>query len=264
MELSEQLSEVVQGQRIHEQGVAQHRLLFQEIGLASLPEATYVVSPEGRILFANTVMTQLTGYAVEELLDRYSTEFYSAEATPVFLERRRQALQGKFVLPYLETVLVTKNRVRLPVELSVTTLTVEDRLIGRLAIVRRHPQQQQVATARRIRVKRERRAQGWAAVLGQSHTQLQALTQRLQSLQEAERTHLARELHDTMAQTLVGLRLDAAWLARHLTTAPAAWQTRLQVMQDQLQHLLTRTRQITTLLRPAFLQSGEISVALDI
>jgi signal transduction histidine kinase len=34
-------------------------------------------------------------------------------------------------------------------------------------------------------------------------------------------------------------------------------------MQDQLQHLLTLTRQIATLLRPVFLQTGEISVALD-
>jgi signal transduction histidine kinase len=208
-------------------------------------------------------MAQLTGYAVEELLDRYSTEFYSAEDTPVFLKRREQALQGKFVLPYLETELITKNRVRLRVELSVTTLRVDERLIGRLAMVRRHPRQQVAAAALRIQAKRERPVQSRSAALRQPHAQLRALTRRLQSLQEAERTHLARELHDTMAQPLVGLGLDAAWLARQLTTAPPAWQAHLQAMQDQLQHLLTPTRQIATLLRPAFLQTGEISVALD-
>jgi PAS domain S-box-containing protein len=259
-----QLSEGVQGQHRHEQRIIQHRLLLQETGLASLPEATYVVSSEGRILSANPAMAQLTGYAVEDLLDRYSTEFYRAEDTPAFLKRRQQALQGKFVLPYLESELITKNRVRLPVELSVTTLRVEERLIGRLAMVRPHPRQQQVAAAAQcIQAKREWRVQRRPAALRQPHAQLRALTRRLQSLQEAERTHLARELHDTMAQPLVGLGLDAAWLARQLTTAPPAWQAHLQAMQDQLQHLLTLTRQIATLLRPAFLQTGEISVALD-
>lgn len=62
-----------------------------------------------------------------------------------------------------------------------------------------------------------------ARALDQSEAERRVLAQKLQSLQETERVHLARELHDEWGQRLTSLRLDAAWLGRHLQdNAPLA------------------------------------------
>ena len=49
-----------------------------------------------------------------------------------------------------------------------------------------------------------------------STDQLRELSARLQSVREEERTHIARVIHDELGQTLTGLKMDVAWLQRHL------------------------------------------------
>jgi signal transduction histidine kinase len=56
------------------------------------------------------------------------------------------------------------------------------------------------------------------AQVHQAHTQLRALLARLDVLQEAERTRLARDLHDDLGQQLTGLHMNLAWLAQQLGT----------------------------------------------
>jgi len=46
--------------------------------------------------------------------------------------------------------------------------------------------------------------------------QLRGLASRIQSAREAERTRLAREIHDVLAQELTRLKLDLLWLSRRL------------------------------------------------
>ncbi|MBK6852424.1 MAG: hypothetical protein IPG93_12530 [Burkholderiales bacterium] len=66
-----------------------------------------------------------------------------------------------------------------------------------------------------------------AQALDDATEQRRQLSQKVLSLQEDERAHLARELHDEFGQRLTALRLDTAWLQRQLaepssTAAPGA------------------------------------------
>jgi two-component system sensor histidine kinase UhpB len=61
-----------------------------------------------------------------------------------------------------------------------------------------------------------------AQALDDASEQRRALSQKVLSLQEDERAHLARELHDEFGQRLTALRLDATWLQRQLATPAAA------------------------------------------
>jgi PAS domain S-box-containing protein len=53
--------------------------------------------------------------------------------------------------------------------------------------------------------------------LERSRRQLRALTARLESSREEERTRIAREIHDELGQLLTGLKMDLRWIERKLT-----------------------------------------------
>lgn len=56
--------------------------------------------------------------------------------------------------------------------------------------------------------------------LDQAEQHRRALSQKVLTLQEDERVHLARELHDEFGQRLTALRFDAAWLTRQVQGQP--------------------------------------------
>lgn len=59
-----------------------------------------------------------------------------------------------------------------------------------------------------------------AEALDRTESERRILAQKLQSMQEAERSRLASELHDEWGQRLTSLRLEASWLQRRLQTEP--------------------------------------------
>lgn len=95
-----------------------------------------------------------------------------------------------------------------------------------------------------------------------SRQQLRALARRLQKVREEERTSIAREIHDELGQVLTGLKLDIAWLKRHLP--------RDHEMIDQCASILKRidqslsaVRRIATELRPSVLDQLGLAAALE-
>ena len=88
---------------------------------------------------------------------------------------------------------------------------------------------------------------------------LTALSQRLIDVQEAERRHLARELHDEVGQQLTGVKLSLDMIER---VPPAAAHTRLHAAQHLLADLLARVRDLSLDLRPAMLDDLGLLPAL--
>jgi signal transduction histidine kinase len=88
---------------------------------------------------------------------------------------------------------------------------------------------------------------------------LQTLSRRLLEVQEAERRHLARELHDEVGQTLTGLRL---LLKPNGDAAADAVNTRFEQARDLVDELLERVRGLSFDLRPAALDQLGLLPAL--
>jgi two-component system, NarL family, sensor histidine kinase UhpB len=103
--------------------------------------------------------------------------------------------------------------------------------------------------------------------LRQSQRQLRALSARLQSLREEERTHLARELHDELGQLLTGLRMELQWIERKLSPAEPgpganALVERVVSATDLTDQTIAAVQKIAAELRPGVLDSLGLLAAL--
>ena len=91
---------------------------------------------------------------------------------------------------------------------------------------------------------------------------LQALSRRLLEVQEEERRHLARELHDEVGQLLTGLRL---LLKPHGDWTSAAGSAKFEQAQAIVDQLLDKVRNLSFDLRPAALdQLGTVPALLEL
>ena len=88
---------------------------------------------------------------------------------------------------------------------------------------------------------------------------LEALSQRLLQVQEAERQHIARELHDEIGQALTALKLSLETV-RDLSIEDVP--TRLHETRHQVDELLGRVRNLALDLRPAMLDDLGLLPAL--
>ena len=95
----------------------------------------------------------------------------------------------------------------------------------------------------------------------QSLDQLRALTARLHSAREEERTRVAREIHDELGQALTAIKIEFASLLRDLPEGLAA--PRGQSILKLLEQTIQSIRRIGTELRPGILDDMGLVAALE-
>jgi signal transduction histidine kinase len=101
-----------------------------------------------------------------------------------------------------------------------------------------------------------------------SREQLRALAGRLQVAREEERSRVAREIHDVLAQELTRLNLDLNWLRGHLlkpdrTASVKELDARLREMSQTVDSAIDCVQRIATELRPVVLDSLGLSAAVE-
>ncbi len=100
------------------------------------------------------------------------------------------------------------------------------------------------------------------AELAQSHEQLRALTTYWQASFEAERAHIAREIHDEFGQSMTALKMDLTWLARRLPEGDEKVD-RIRGMTTLVDDSIALMRRIATELRPGLLDDLGLNAALE-
>jgi len=93
--------------------------------------------------------------------------------------------------------------------------------------------------------------------LGQSEQRLRELAQHLQASVEAERTAIAREIHDDVGGSLTALKFDLAWIERHCGNAAVA--QRAQNALETVSLAIESSQRIMHNLRPAILEQGLVA-----
>ena len=89
--------------------------------------------------------------------------------------------------------------------------------------------------------------------LRRSREELRELAFAAHSVREQEKSRIARELHDELAQALTALKMDATWVAEHLPAGQNALAGKLATMQAMLDGTVAATRRISADLRPLML-----------
>ncbi len=98
---------------------------------------------------------------------------------------------------------------------------------------------------------------------------LQALTERLQSVREEERTHIAREIHDELGQQLTAMRFDLISLRNRQMQASAKGEPaavlsgRFSNLVEMIDGMIADVRRIATELRPAILDTFGLNAAIE-
>ncbi|MDQ3813369.1 MAG: PAS domain-containing sensor histidine kinase [Armatimonadota bacterium] len=104
--------------------------------------------------------------------------------------------------------------------------------------------------------------------LARSREQLRALAAHLETAIEAERTHIAREIHDHLGQALTGLKMDLGWLSDRLPSqlpsgTEAPLHRKIQSMSQLIDGTIQAVRQLSSELRPAMLDDLGLEPAIE-
>jgi len=98
--------------------------------------------------------------------------------------------------------------------------------------------------------------------LSRSRESLRNLAARLQTVREEERTSLAREVHDDLGQSLVGLKYLLAQVVADCAAAPTVVSDRLRDAMARIDALIDYGRQLSMRLRPSVLDELGLDAAV--
>ena len=216
------------------------------------PDSIMVVDAQGRIVQANARTEATFGYRRDDLLGE-PIEILVPER---FRERHLGHRMGYDHDPRprtmdtgLELYGRRKDGSEFPVDIMLSPMQLAT---GRMVI----------AIVRDITRRKQAEEQ-----LRQSQQQLRALTTRLQEIREEERTRIARELHDELGQAMTGLKMDLAWVGKHLAkpgeSLPTAIGDKVVEMTNLINGTIHSVRRISSELRPGLLDDLGLAAAIE-
>jgi signal transduction histidine kinase len=99
--------------------------------------------------------------------------------------------------------------------------------------------------------------------LRHSRQQLRRLSASLQDARESESQRIARQIHDNLGAALTALKMDIAWINKHIQDPRPVLEDKLRSMSGLIDQTVDSVRQIATELRPAILDEVGLIAALE-
>lgn len=228
----------------------EEKLRVSDVILNAVSQGVLVAGPDQRIISVNAAFTAITGYSREEAIGRHCLFLQDSESDgrSAAIEealRERREVTGEFVHRRKDGSTFWNEFTISPVRDD------HGQLSHFVGVARDITERKRVENA-----------------LKMSREQLRALAQRLQAIREEERTSIAREIHDVMAQELTRLKLDLAWLGRRLShpmDAPVQAEVAAKVasMIELADVTIESVQTLATDLRPVVLDSLGLGPAIE-
>lgn len=217
--------------------------------IKSAEDSVMLADAAGVVTYLNPAAERLTGWsasrAVGQKLDQVFRINGESDAVAAMF---RASVRGDFVH---DATLVTLSGHEVAVEVTASIVRDEARgntgsvLVFRDVTARKH----------------------YEAGLKKSQAELRSLATHLESAREAERTRIAREIHDELGQLLTGFKIDLAWLEKKMVATPEtpreALLEKVRAMTALLGDMVLCVRRISAELRPGVLDDLGLAAAVE-
>ena len=190
-------------------------------------DAIFLYNLNGDLIIANTAMTELSGYSIQELSKMKLSDILTGQSYKIAMAHLKKSKQ--FLPRRDEFQLIRKDNSQRTIEV-VSSLYEEAEAPIIQAIAR------DMTTQKRIQ------------------ENLQAYANQAIMAQEEERKRIARELHDETAQALASLGMDIGALAGNSSISPARFSRNLKIMRAKAEAILEGVRSLSKALRPPMLE----------
>jgi PAS domain S-box-containing protein len=243
----------------------------------SSEDAIVSKSLDGVIMSWNAGAERLFGYTPQEAIGQHVSLIIPLDRRDeetIILARLRRGER----IDHFDTVRVRKDGTLLDISLTISPVRdAAGKIVGASKIARDITQRKRVERALHESQERFRlladaldtQVQFRTQELQRRNTEILHQSERLRDLsgklllvQDAERRHIARELHDSAGQTLAALGMKIAQLAADAKHNPAQLFKDAQDAEDLVQHLTREIRTTSYLLHPPMLDESGLSYAL--
>jgi PAS domain S-box-containing protein len=225
---------------------------------------------DGIITSWNAGAERLFGYTASEAIGQHISLIIPVDRRDEETVIIEQIKKGER-LEHFDTVRVHKDKALLDISLTISPVRdASGKIIGASKIARDISQRKRID--RELRESEERyriladaldtQVQFRTQQLERRNRDLRELSLRLMESQDAERRHIARELHDSAGQTLAALGMSLAQLAEGAKNNPAQVKN-IADAESLVQHLSREIRTTSYLLHPPLLDEAGLSSALD-
>lgn len=247
-------------------------------------EGIAVVDEAEHFTFANPAAATVFGVHPGELLGRNLSEFMDPD-TFAFVHSQTEARRRGETSTYDVEIVRPGGERRQIVVTATPRLDAQRRFVGTFGIFRDITERKRAEDAlRRAHDELEERVRERTADLAKSNKALRAeiaersraeeelrtsrqelrdLSAHLQSAREAERTVVAREIHDELGGALTALKFDLSWLTKRLRKDQAALLKKLCSMGELLDVTVRTVKRISARLRPALLDDLGLMAAIE-
>jgi PAS domain S-box-containing protein len=208
-----------------------HNLL--QAVIEGIPEIVYVKDREGRYLLANSEAARFIGKPAKEILGRDDTELLEPQTARRFMEVDRRVIESGKAETYEKVGQTAAAGNRAYLTTKAPFLGPTGAIRGVIGISRDITEQKKADEE----LKRQQEV-------------LKALSRRLVEVQEEERRHLARELHDEIGQLLTCLKFA---LEISPAAPPETAQAKLAEARTLIEEAMNRVRELAFNLRPVLL-----------
>jgi PAS domain S-box-containing protein len=207
----------------------------------AINDAIMLLDRTGKIKRCNNSMMKLISKPFSEIVDRPCWEVMHDVSKPpkeCHLEISRKTHRR-------ETEVFIKDNRWLNATID-PMLDDEDHLIGAVHILS--------DITERMRVEEE---------LQSSREELRNLTVYLESVREQERTNIAREIHDELAQSLTALKMDLSWLDNKVPRDQIPLVEKMHSMSELIDSIIQTVKRISAALRPGILDDLGLVAAIE-
>jgi len=236
--------------KLDRQRIEKSERLLRDI-TSAIGEGILVQDRHGRLMFMNPEAERLLGWSEAELMQRDVHDCIHcrrSDGTPY--PRGSCPVQGLVTSGSLyrseDEVFVRRDGTAFPVSYVATPLMEEGRMVASVTAFQDITERKQAELE-----------------LRESRRHLRELSAFLENVREAERTHIARELHDELGQQLTALRIDLDWLDAKLPEREERVAVKLATMREQVAKTVESVRRIAQDLRPGVLDDLGLAAAIE-